>query len=207
MGVTRMHSRTVEVWRAVAAQPKGATPGFIRERLRDKYTDVAISSSLKGLRQEEYLVYDGVSQFGFWRITGKVPFGEQLPAWYLDDDRLPDGTCADAEPRDPRSAAEHALCINSVFDLGDRTLAALMASQTEIDTAIAPCEFHLASSGHFAIQSQGARPIVLTPDVTRSMFRFLDRLGGLRLSTKLQRQPKHTPSTTAAKPAFKGAVQ
>lgn len=46
--------------------------------------------------------------------------------------------------------------------------------------------FSLCSDGVFTIEHGDAEPISLPPSVTREMFRWLDRLGGLDLSHVLE---------------------
>lgn len=204
----QLSARSVNVWRIVAAHPKGVHFNAVEEMLRPRCTVTELKSCMQSLRESAYVRFAGHhGRWGLWHITEKPPLGETMPQWKLD---ALYGE-AETEPATPPVAGVPAGVANSVFRLAvvETTMGSAPAEGVPTFTGVnidAPtaervfgtraaaqqqqaARFSLCSDGVFTIEHGDTDPISLPPSVTRQMFRWLDRIGGMQLTQMLEVQP------------------
>lgn len=127
--------KSLRVWRLVAAHPKGISMQMLVERLRGVLDRLPVKHTLTSLKLTDYVKYVGNgTRWGLWHITGKLPIGEDAPAWFAETclsdghDDTDDGAAPAAAPA---AAGLPPGAVNSVFSLG----AALGAASTDAGQA------------------------------------------------------------------------
>jgi hypothetical protein len=196
VGRLGLGQRGLTVWKLVSQSPEGVHFSTLREALVPTPSFNELRNALKSLREYRYVEFKGNgSRWGLWHITGKAPLGETLPAWFPNTALQEAGEPA-AGPAPKPAAAKHKAEVdepfhppvsgvprgvpNSVFALG---------AMVNVDRAATrEAHFSLSGDGVFTIEHGEAEPIALPPSVTRQMFRYLDRLGGLDLGRLVQEQ-------------------
>lgn len=214
-GVSRMHAATAEIWRYVRDCGE-ATASVLRTKFHVAGDGNATTKRIGNLVLMGFLKGSGPGGNGnrLYTITAKCPVGQSLqphapalpqPATAAKSHKA-GGNAADDEDTERLFAPRDAVpgvppgVPNSVFALGDMAAGLpparngvpppLSAAALAPQPAPAP-RFALQSTGELVIQYPGpqAAPIELPPDVTRALFRFLDRLGGTSLNSLAPGQP------------------
>lgn len=187
--------RNLQVWRCVAAHAQGITYATLREQLTGKVDAEPLRAAVYSLSQMRHIQFQGAgSRWGRWFINpDMIPAGEQAPPWLAAASHDAAIDAADMVKEGRRSAAPaNRLPPNSVFQLAQQMQPAEASAAAKPRGPHAP-QFALLSTGslqllvpHLIDQAGDPvlcpMPLLLTPETTRALFCWLDRLGGTALS-------------------------
>lgn len=207
-GTKALGEVSLKVWRAVAsAGGKPLAHGAILERLKGAVDSRPLSKTLENLGANGYLHNHGSTRHdSAWRITRKLPLGEEVPPWMQesDTDKGPgDDDVAEPAQVDPKAIGPLGSAFSAArtwpFEgpviphpaeprakaqpadrakLEWRAAASTAVSKLIDDELPADAEplFALYSDNRLMLQLPGHAPLTLPADTTRALFRWLDRL-------------------------------
>lgn len=196
------------VWQAVAAAgPQGCSHAEIivaTGSTVDSDGSYACSEALKALRRTDYVWFSGPrGGKGTWICTGKVPTGIEAPSWFASDGLLPrrkDGDDADpptpaADSAAPRVLAQLPVLGGIDIDAIHRRDSVPLREPKELRDYRAEAVLILRGESVCALRSDGCLEITtddesieLDQTVTRTLFRYLDRISAAGLAQRLETQ-------------------
>lgn len=200
-----LQEKSLRIWRVIAASRQGQTLADLVERFKGVYDDEVIRMTIGSLRQSRYCEAQGLGRGSRTVITGKLPLGEQLPAWW--------GEAIEVEPKADAASTPVPRPSTPAWPFGNAKPApADLYTQDEPDgddatpapaaqpapaarprREPAPTDrftplFCLDSAGRLRIEAVGTQVLQLNPDDTRALFRWLDQLTGTGLQRLVERE-------------------
>lgn len=185
-----LSARGLSVWRLVAAAgAAGAYIETLRMQAADVYSKEELRSLLASLSSTGYVQFSGPGTEGRWSITTKVPLGERAPIWLA-------AATHDAEEDQqnplPPAAPPKVVMPHAPFSVFSQVAEQRAFPEKPSPTGSSTPRFALDSTGSLQLFGlelidgtdravPGCEQITLSPETTRQLFRWLDRLGGTRL--------------------------
>lgn len=182
------------IWRAICATAlNGMSMQEVVEKFKGVYDVAPLANGIRALVECGYIAPSARGRYARYTITEKIPRGHQRPV-FLDEqeDREPKPHASVTLPDAPVSI--FTLCKPSDpstwVPAGTEPPAEAPAPSTGLlpqQQPQKPARFTLTSDGCLYIDGPGLdAAVTLPPDVTRPMFRWLDRLGGTNLQRTVE---------------------
>lgn len=185
------------IWRAICTTAlKGMSMQEVVEKFKGVYDVAPLANGIRALVECGYIAPSAKGRYARYTVTEKIPRGHQRPV-FLDEQEEHEAKQHASVTLPEAPVSIFTLCKPSDpstwVPAGSEPPAEAPAPSTELQPQqqqplqSKPARFTLTSDGCLYIDGPGLdAAVTLPPDVTRPMFRWLDRLGGTNLQRTVE---------------------